>query len=88
VREFEDRLARLRTIRMRDGALRWRIWSDIADDRLVIETFIVASWLEHLRQHERFTNDDRRVQEQVHALHIGHQPPLVRHFVAPDLSDE
>ena len=32
--------------------------------RLVLETFLVTSWAEHLRQHERFTRGDGDVEAQ------------------------
>lgn len=80
--EFVARLERLRPIRLRDGATRWRYWRDTSDGRLFIETFIVLSWLEHLRQHDRVTEADRAVQAGVDELHAGKDRPRVRHWIA------
>ncbi len=49
----------------------------------MIETFLVESWMEHLRQHERVTNADRRVQEAVHRFQIS-GAPKVTHFIAAE----
>ena len=38
-----------------------------------------------MRQHARFTNEDRAVQEKVHSYHRGETPPLVRHLIAEDV---
>ena len=46
-----------------------------------LESFVVESWLEHLRQHERITAADRAVQAIAHAFHRGSEPPKVRHFI-------
>lgn len=42
---------------------------------------MIASWAEHLRQHERFTVSDRALEERVHSLHQGEQPPQVSHMI-------
>lgn len=80
--EFIAKLHRLGEVRLRDGAMRWRYWRDVTHSELVVETFIVASWVEHMRQHDRFTNSDRTLQEEVNSLHTGTSPPLVRHWIA------
>jgi len=45
-----------------------------------VETFIVSSWAEHLRQHERVTNADRAVEDRLRTYVTG--VPTVRHFVS------
>ena len=67
--------------RRRDGAYDWGIFEDSADRLRFLETFLVESWLEHLRQHERVTNADRVLQE--HITHLLARPAEVRHFIAP-----
>ena len=40
-------------IRRRDGAFRWGIFQDLENPDRYVETFLVDSWAEHARQHER-----------------------------------
>jgi MFS family permease len=79
--EFLDALRELGRSRRRDGAISWGIAEDTALPGSFLEYFSVASWLEHLRQHERVTHDDRRLQEAIRALLQAGTRPLVRHFV-------
>src|SRR4029078_5335694 len=57
--EFYQAMAALEIIRRRDGARRWGVLRDAADLERLLETFVVASWGEHMRQHERVTVMDR-----------------------------
>jgi quinol monooxygenase YgiN len=74
-----DRLARSRG---RDGAYAWGVYEDTAERGRFLETFLVESWLEHLRQHERVTNADRVLQEHIHRL--LRETPKVAHLVAAE----
>ncbi len=65
--------------RRRDGAFRWGLFQDAAKPERLLETFLVDSWLEHLRQHHRVTHADRLIQEQIRGLLRA--PPTVTHFV-------
>jgi MFS family permease len=71
----------MRAIRRRDGAIRWGLFQDLAAPGRFIESFIVETWVEHLRQHERMTMADGSVEERVRAFHIGENPPTVSHFI-------
>jgi MFS family permease len=70
--------------RRRDGAFAWGIFEDAAEEGRFIETFMVESWIEHLRQHERVTDADRALQEVVQRLHAGGKP-AVAHLIAAEL---
>ena len=78
---FARAMRSLGEIRLRDGALRWGIWADSARAGRYLESFVVESWLAHLRQHERVTAADRAVQAIATAFHRGGEPPRVTNFV-------
>ncbi len=83
IASFGTAMRRLERARRRDGAYQWALFEDTTAPGVVLETFLVASWLEHLRQHERRTHDDVPVQATAWQFHIGINPPVVRHFIAP-----
>lgn len=84
---FLAALERVAQERRRDGAYAWGVFEDTAEQGRILETFLVESWLEHLRQHERVTNADRVLQETVGRFQTE-GTPKVTHFVAaePDQS--
>ena len=83
---FLAALERLGRERRRDGAYAWGVFEDTAQDGRFLETFLVESWLEHLRQHERVTNADRVQQDVVQRFQTA-GAPTVTHFVAAEASD-
>ena len=81
-REFSEAMHALEPVRRRDGARQWGVFQDGAQPGRFLETFVVESWVEHLRQHERVTMADRELETRVRAIHVGDTPPRVSHFVA------
>jgi Arabinose efflux permease len=79
VSEFLKAMHRFEKIRRRDGASRWGIYRDTERPDVYVETFIVNSWAEHLRQHERFTRADKAIEEQIDKSILN--APKVRHLV-------
>jgi len=73
---------------LRDGALRWGLWADTAKPGRYLESFVVESWLEHLRQHERMTAAARAVQRIAHEFHCVGEPPRITHFVHETIPPE
>jgi MFS family permease len=69
-------------VRRRDGAYRWGIYRDIEVANQFVEIFLVHSWAEHLRQHERQTKADRELEQQVYS-HVAGEPK-VRHLLYAD----
>src|SRR5947209_2217193 len=70
----------------RDGATRWGLFADPAQLGRYMETFLVESWAEHMRQHARVTIEDRAVNERARSFHLGESPPEVTHLIAEDFS--
>jgi MFS family permease len=67
--------------RRRDGAYEWGVFEDASEEGRFLETFLVESWLEHLRQHERVTQADRVLQDAVHRFHVQ-GTPTVTHYIS------
>ena len=80
--EFEAAMADLRRRRRRSGAYFWDLFVDSADPDRHIEVFMVDSWAEHLRQHERVTALDRVAESRVQACLVQGEYPRVQHFLA------
>jgi MFS family permease len=77
--EFLAAMPDLRRNRRRDGAVRWHLFQDMSDPERYVESFLVSSWAEHERAHERAVRSDRAAVERVLALHRG-DPPRVSHL--------
>jgi hypothetical protein len=79
--KFVTAMRGVRTQRLRDGAYRWGLYNDPAAPSRFVETFVVESWAEHLRQHGRVTVADRDVEEVARAFHGGSAPPVISHLI-------
>ncbi|MFO1075753.1 MAG: MFS transporter [Geminicoccaceae bacterium] len=69
-------------LRRRNGALRWRLFQDLADGRHWVETYILADWLEHDRLRRRMTMADLSLETRAASYHGGPVAPVRRYFVA------
>jgi len=76
---FENLMKRYQLARRRDGASRWEMFRDVQNDNHYIEVFLVHSWAEHLRQHERQTKNDEELDSQIRACIAGES--IVRHLL-------
>jgi MFS family permease len=76
---FLRAIHRFGRVRRRDGAFRWGIYRDLDDPEVYLETFVVGSWAEHLRQHDRLTRADQELEE--HVLGYARGEPKVRHLI-------
>jgi predicted MFS family arabinose efflux permease/quinol monooxygenase YgiN len=79
--EFLAALEKFAHERRRDGAYEWGVFEDAAEEGRFLETFLVESWLEHLRQHERVTRADQVLQDALQRFHTQ-GAPKVTHFIA------
>jgi MFS family permease len=82
VPEFLDVMRRLGRARRRTGAALWGVFQDAEDPERFLETFTVATWHEHLRQHvERGTVADADLEAAARGFLSGGTVPVIRHFV-------
>lgn len=79
---FKRAMDHVRRQRLRDGAIQWGLFNDPARPARYVETFLVESWVEHLRQHERVTVADLEAEQLSREFHIGAQSPVIDHFIS------
>ncbi len=80
--EFTRAVTALETHRRRDGAVQWHLFCDLSHPRRYVETFLVETWGEYLRQRQRATKADRAAEEKVFSFHIGDEAPRITHLIA------
>ncbi|ALB68927.1 MFS permease [Cronobacter dublinensis 1210] len=83
VYDFVVCIQEIRRVRQRGGALSWSVYEDIQRPGVFIESFVIGTWIEHLRQQERHTVNDLLIQSRVQAFHRGEASPAARYFIAP-----
>jgi MFS family permease len=76
-----------RRARRRTGAVSWRVWRDAADPGRVLEQWVVGSWDQHLRQHERVSLRDQQRLDEIATMTDPDRPTTVTHWLAPDRPD-
>lgn len=59
----------------------WSLNQDISKENRYVEIFVVASWAEHVRQHERVTVTDIKVEDEARSFTVGGNSPNVTHIV-------
>jgi MFS family permease len=79
VPEFVKAMHQYGRVRRRDGASRWGICRDLEIADRYLETFVVSSWAEHLRQHDRITRADSQLEDRLRSC--TRKEPKVRHLV-------
>ena len=79
---FLRALSALARERKRDGAYDWGIFEDAAEPGRLVETFLVESWIEHLRQHDRVTKADRMIQARLRPF--LQSEPMVTHLISAE----
>jgi MFS family permease len=79
---FAEAMRPVERSRRRTGASLWGLFRDLEDPELFVETFTVATWHEHLRQHlERATAFDEQLEAAARRLLRDDRPPRVRHLI-------
>jgi len=78
---FTRAIHKVREMRMRNGAIRWGVFQDAQQPERFVETFVVDSWIDFLRQRERFSVPDRALRDHVWSFHQGDSPPAVSYML-------
>src|SRR6185503_7106889 len=80
--EFIQAMDTMRIFRRREGAVSWGIFRDLADPERYVETFLVTTWAEHMRQHARVTVEDQATEAYAFSLLQPGVQPFASHLIA------
>ncbi|MCK1731439.1 MFS transporter [Bradyrhizobium sp. 142] len=80
-RAFHNVMQDVQLYRQRNGAYGWSIARDIADPELWTERYHCPTWLDYLRQRNRWTRSERALDEKAMAFHIGPEPIRIRRML-------
>ncbi|UPJ94959.1 MFS transporter [Bradyrhizobium sp. 172] len=80
-RAFRNLMQDVQLYRQRNGAYGWSIARDIADPELWTERYHCPTWLDYLRQRNRWTQSERALDEKATAFHIGPEPVRIRRML-------
>ena len=85
---FLAAMGEVRQVRLRAGALVWRLYEDVARPERWTELWAVESWTEHLREATRLDEPDRAALARAAAMHRGDEPPKAsRHLNVEPLAE-
>lgn len=82
--DFRRVLADIGRNRRRDGALQWWLFQDTADPSRFVETWIEATWAEHLRNHDRVSVAHKELEQRARDLTRSGSTISTSHFIAPE----
>jgi MFS family permease len=77
--EFASLMEYIEGHRRRTGGYQWSLFRDLSDSEKFVETFLVSSWAEHLRQHHRHT---AHADEHLRRVRRFVEPPGVSHYLS------
>jgi MFS family permease len=78
---FTSAIHKVRDMRLRNGAIRWGVFQDARQPQRFVETFVVDSWINFLRQRERYSVPDRALRDHAWSFHQGASPPAVSYML-------
>jgi MFS family permease len=79
---FLELMRAIRLMHLRNGAFSWRLDEDLSECDFFRLEMLIASWSEHLLQHERITKEEQSNIEKVWNLDTRPDGPVVRHFIS------
>ncbi|MFL5805623.1 MAG: MFS transporter [Roseiflexaceae bacterium] len=79
--DFIETMNEMRSFRRREGAISWGIFRDAADPDHYVETFLVLTWGEHMRQHARVTVEDQALEARRNAFLQPGVAPFTSHLI-------
>lgn len=81
--EFLHAMEQLGKARRRDGAWEWNVLEHIREPGVFQEFYLLHSWLDHLRQHERISRQDAMIQAKIRDFLVEGTVPEISHYIKP-----
>ncbi|MBI0537662.1 MFS transporter [Roseomonas sp. KE2513] len=78
---FLRSMAEVRGVRLRAGAIVWRLYEDVAHPERYVELWAVRSWSDHLREQSRLSEADHAILAAAVAFQIEGTKPEAERFV-------
>jgi MFS family permease len=79
-RAFLAAMSAVRQVRGRAGAVDWQLFEDVAHPEGWVETWMMDSWTDHLREAARLSDDDKSVLDRAGAFRSVGVPPPARYI--------
>jgi hypothetical protein len=79
--DFIEVMDAMRIFRRREGAVSWGLFRDAADPDHYVETFLVLTWGEHMRQHARVTVEDQALEARRDSFLQPGVAPFTSHLI-------
>jgi MFS family permease len=83
--EFSAAMRGVRRLRRRDGAIQWGLYERIDQPGVFVEHFVVSTWAEHERQHQRRTAADEAVSAAAIRFRLDEDPLVAEHRIAANV---
>jgi MFS family permease len=80
--KFLAYMRQVRLMHLRNGAFSWRLDEDMANCHRFRLEMQVASWSEHLLQHERYTKGEQKYWQKVWKMDTRSEGPEVEHYLS------
>ncbi|MEO7404189.1 MAG: MFS transporter, partial [Burkholderiales bacterium] len=82
--EFLRAIAEMEPIRLRYGAISWRVFRDLEEEGRFVERFIIGSYGDYMRLRARMTQTDREAQDDVDRLQRAGDPIRISRLIGID----
>jgi MFS family permease len=80
--DFRTAMGRVGLSRRRYGAFHWSLFQDTADPTRFVESWVVDTWAEHLRHHQRVSVADQELEKEARMLVRPGSRVEIRHFIS------
>lgn len=83
--EFLAVMHEVRSARLATGGYRWQMYREVGEEDAFTEAFLVASWHEHVLQHQRIDDSAAAIIRRARQLDYSEHGPVSRHYLGMDV---